>query len=156
MSHFGPSRPARRALVAASLVTAALTGAACSSSGQAAADRVRPRSAPSSSASASASASKLANVAIDTFMFMPKLVRVHVGDTVVWTNKDSIGHTVTSGTRDYDPTNSGLVVATHADGTFDSLLDGRGATARHTFATPGTFHYFCNRHPGMEADVAVS
>jgi plastocyanin len=95
-------------------------------------------------------------VDIDTFVFTPDVVEVGVGDTVRWTNGDDILHTVTSGTREYDPTNSGLVTATHEDGEFDLELDGRGAAVEHTFTEPGTYHYFCDRHPGMEADVEVS
>jgi plastocyanin len=97
-----------------------------------------------------------ASVEIDTFMFGPKKLSVAVGDTVTWTNHDAITHTVTSGTRDYDPHDSGKVVATHKTGTFDKQLDGKGATATATFNQAGTYHYFCDRHPGMEADVDVS
>lgn len=103
-----------------------------------------------------ASASKPTAVVVDTFMFMPRMLSVHVGDSVTWTNHDDILHTVTSGTREYDPGDAGRVTATHKDGTFDMPLDGKGATATHTFGTAGTFHYFCDRHPGMEADVVVS
>lgn len=95
-------------------------------------------------------------VVIDTFMFMPNALEVNVGDTVTWTNKDNILHTVTSGERDYEPGNGGLVTATRKDGMFDLQLNGRGATAQFTFTKAGSFHYFCNRHPGMEADVKVS
>ena len=89
-------------------------------------------------------------------MFSPRALKLHKGDRVMWTNKDAILHTVTSGTRDYDPNDSGHVVATHKSGAFDFQLDGKGATATHTFSAPGTQHYFCDRHPGMEADIEVS
>jgi plastocyanin len=110
-----------------------------------------------SSACAGSDAPKQATetVVIDTFAFEPKLLHVHAGDTVEWTNKDNIVHTVTSGSREYAPGDSGHVMATHKDGMFDTPLDGKGATASFTFSTPGTFHYFCDRHPGMEADVDV-
>ncbi len=96
------------------------------------------------------------DVAIDTFAFAPRVVEAHVGDTVVWSNRDDILHTVTSGTRDYEPGNGGQVTATRKDGMFDLQLDGRGATARFTLTEAGSFHYFCDRHPGMEADIRVS
>jgi plastocyanin len=89
-------------------------------------------------------------------MFTPKTVHVKVGDTVTWTNHDDILHTVTSGIREYEPGNSGHVTATHKDGMFDMQMNGKGATGKHTFTEAGTFHYFCDRHPGMEADVEVS
>jgi len=95
-------------------------------------------------------------VDIKTFQFDPKTIEVSVGDTVTWTNHDSILHTVTSGTREYDPNDSGRVTKTNKSGQFDEELDGKDSTAEATFNQPGTYHYFCDRHPGMEADVEVS
>jgi plastocyanin len=138
-----------RLVVATPLLLLAFAGAACagSSGGDKTADK------PSST---TASAARGDAVVIETFAFSPKLVRVHVGDTVNWTNHDNILHTVTSGTREYDPSDSGKVTATHKSGAFDMPLDGKGAKASFTFKEAGTFHYFCDRHPGMEADVEVS
>ncbi|MEX2293066.1 MAG: plastocyanin/azurin family copper-binding protein [Acidimicrobiales bacterium] len=95
-------------------------------------------------------------VVIDTFMFMPGTIKVAVGDSVTWTNQDDILHTVTSGDREYAPDNGGLVVATNKDGRFDERLNGRGATTTVAFPEAGSFHYFCDVHPGMEADVEVT
>lgn len=97
-----------------------------------------------------------AAVEIDTFAFRPVELRIAKGTTVTWTNADDIEHTVTAGTRTYAPGNSGLVVATERVGTFDDVLAGRGATASVRFGQAGSFHYFCDRHPGMEADVVVT
>jgi plastocyanin len=145
------SRSARRrlALLTAPVLAASLLVAAC---GGGSGDP----SGGAQGASTTSVAPAGTSVVIDTFMFMPKSLHVHVGDTVTWTNKDAILHTVTSGTREYDPSDSGRVTATHKDGAFDMPLDGKGATAKFTFTKAGTFHYFCDRHPGMEADVAVS
>lgn len=129
-------RRTHRILGAACVAGLALVSAACGSSG------------------AGAAATK--NVVVDTFMFQPKTLHLDAGDTVTWTNHDDIVHTVTSGTRDYAAGDSGRVVATHKDGAFDLTLNGKGATASKTFTTPGTYHYFCDRHPGMEADIDVS
>jgi plastocyanin len=141
--------PKRRSLLAASLVSASLLAAACGGGADVASGNDR---ASSTTAAAPAGTS----VAIDTFMFTPTNLLLHVGDTVTWSNKDNILHTVTSGTRDYDPSDSGRVIATRKDGMFDMQLDGKGATAEFTFTKTGTFHYFCDRHPGMEADIDVS
>ncbi len=142
-----PTRFRRGPLVTAgTLVAGSLLVAACGGSSGAASGK----KATSTSTAASSS------VVIDTFMFSPKTLHVKVGDTVTWTNHDNILHTVTSGTRDYAPGDSGHVAATHKNGIFDMPLDGKGATGNHTFTTAGTFHYFCDRHPGMEADVEVS
>ena len=139
-------------LVAAALVAGSVLVAGCGgSSGNASGKQTTSTSTPAAGAAAAGTP-----VVIDTFMFSPKTVHVKAGDTVTWTNHDNIVHTVTSGTRDYAPGDSGHVVASHKDGMFDMPLDGKGAIGKHTFTTAGTFHYFCDRHPGMEADVEVS
>jgi plastocyanin len=141
--------PRVRFLLAASVLAASsLFVAACGSGSDAASGTKHDTSTTAAQAGPS--------VVIDTFMFSPKTVQVKVGDTVTWTNHDDILHTVTSGTREYEPGNSGHVTATHKDGAFDMPMDGKGATGTHTFTAAGTFHYFCDRHPGMEADVEVS
>jgi plastocyanin len=107
------------------------------------------------------SASKKAETAeatahIKVFQFRPDRLKVKVGTTVTWINDDDIEHTVTSGTRQYEPGDTGKVSATQKDGLFDMTLPGAAKKATHTFAKAGTFHYFCDRHPGMEANVEVS
>lgn len=145
-----PIRSARpRAVRVAGLLVVTAAAAAVAACGGGSSEPVAKASSTPVSATAT-------NVTIDTFMFMPNALHVHVGDTVVWTNNDNILHTVTSGTREYDPGDSGRVTATHKSGTFDAPLDGKGATTRVTFTSAGTFHYFCDRHPGMEADVDVA
>ncbi len=142
--HTNTSR--RRAAVAVGLVALALTTAACGDSA----------STDAAGSSSSSTADAGSTVVIDTFRFSPDPLQVGVGDTVTWTNGDAILHTVTSGTREYDPSNGGLVTATDKDGMFDEQLDGKGSTAEFTFTEAGTYHYFCDRHPGMEGDIEVS
>ena len=137
----------KRFVFATPLLVLALAGAACGGGSDNAADKA------SSTTSTSAGGNA---VVIETFAFAPKVLRVHVGDTVRWTNKDDIVHTVTSGTREYDPSDSGRVTATHKSGAFDMPLDGKASKASFTFKEAGTVHYFCDRHPGMEADIEVS
>ncbi|MEY2433880.1 MAG: hypothetical protein QOC92_3605 [Acidimicrobiaceae bacterium] len=138
----------RRGVLVAALATFALFVVACGGGSRGASGAGKDTSTTSARAGTS--------VAIDTFMFTPKTLHVKVGETVMWTNEDNILHTVTSGTRGYAPGDSGHVTATHKDGMFDKQLDGKGATTEFTFTTAGTFHYFCDRHPGMEADIEVS
>lgn len=83
-------------------------------------------------------------VTIQLFQFKPTPVEVKVGTRVTWTNQDDIVHTVTWGT----PGSS--------DGRFDSPLDGKGATASVTFTQPGTYDYFCSRHPSMRGEIRVN
>jgi plastocyanin len=104
----------------------------------------------SAGASAGPAASAAAAVSIVQKTFQPGQVTVHVGDTVVWTVTEGINepHTVTSGT----PTDA-------TTGTeFDSglTLKANGDTFSHTFATAGSFSYFCSIHPTtMTGSVVV-
>jgi plastocyanin len=74
---------------------------------------------------------------ISGFAFSPAATTVPAGTTVTWTNRDSVGHTVTGNG-------------------FESNNLGRGDTFRHTFAEPGTFEYACAYHPGMKGTVTVT
>lgn len=83
-------------------------------------------------------------VAIKTFQFKPTPLGVKAGTPVTWTNNDEITHTVTSGTPE------------NHDGRFDSSLRGKGTTFSFTFAQPGTYSYFCDRHPSMRGEIRVN
>lgn len=78
-------------------------------------------------------------VAIQNFSFSPAELTVPKGATVIWTNKDSAGHTVTG----------------DAGGLASALLN-QGAQYRFTFDTSGTFSYHCAPHPFMKATIRVS
>ena len=77
-------------------------------------------------------------VRIANFTFGPKVVTVHVGQTVTWTNDDDIPHTV---------------VAT--DKSFHSKVLDTGQSFSFTFTKPGQFAYFCSLHPMMTGKVSV-
>ncbi len=83
--------------------------------------------------------------------FDPTQVQVAIGDTVVWYNDDSAGHTVTSG----KPGDS------DAGSLFDSTKDPAGFLIKplkswqHTFDKAGTYPYFCKVHPFMVGTVVV-
>ncbi len=73
--------------------------------------------------------------------YLPKTITVVVGvnNTVVWTNDDSVFHTVTA-----------------TDGSFNSGTIFSGQTWSHTFTQPGTYsYYFCQYHPWMKGTVIV-
>jgi plastocyanin len=76
---------------------------------------------------------------IQSFAFNPVTITVTAGTTVKWTNKDGTTHTITSTTNVFD---SGNVLN---NGTFS-----------FTFATPGTYPYFCKLHPTMTGTVVVN
>jgi plastocyanin len=77
-------------------------------------------------------------VAIDNFAFGPATLTVPAGTTVTWTNRDDTLHTVTSVTK-----------------AFASPGLNSGETFSYTFATPGTYAYYCALHPRMTATVIV-
>lgn len=94
---------------------------------------------PSASPAATPEATGTAEVTIVDFAFDPAELTVAAGTTVTWANADSVPHT-----------------ATAEDGSFDtSTIDG-GASASHTFATPGTYPYICAFHPNMTGTITVT
>ena len=80
-----------------------------------------------------------AEVSMEGIKFVPADVTVKPGDTVTWTNNDSVGHDVTG-----DNFKSGDAGAMQGGDTFE-----------FTFDKAGTFDYVCTVHPGMEGSVTV-
>jgi plastocyanin len=78
-------------------------------------------------------------VSMKKIKFNPASVTVKAGQTVTWTNNDTVGHDVTG-----DDFNSG-----------DPGGLQNGDTFAHTFDKAGTFDYVCTVHPGMEGSVTV-
>jgi len=87
-----------------------------------------------------------------TDAFAPNPLNINVGDTVTWTNKDSVAHTVTSGTGNSDP-NKGQEFDSSPN--FTPLVN-PGKTFSWTFEKAGTFQYFCALHENMKGTVVVS
>ena len=79
-----------------------------------------------------------ATVDLSNFSFSPATLTVKVGDTVAWTNKDPVAHTVTS--------DSGL---------FNSGDLAPSATFSFTFSNAGTFTYHCAIHTYMKGTIVV-
>jgi plastocyanin len=74
----------------------------------------------------------------DDYKFEQTTVTVTAGDTVTWVNQGLDVHSVT------------------ADGNiFDSRDIDAGQSWTYTFATPGTFTYYCDPHPWMTGTVIV-
>lgn len=76
---------------------------------------------------------------IANFSYGGDQMRVPVGTTVRWVNRDPVGHTVTPD-----------------DGDWGSPLIGPGEVFEHTFSEPGRYPYHCIPHPYMESSVVVS
>ena len=77
-------------------------------------------------------------VVIDNFTFGPQELSVAVGTTVKWVNHDDIPHNVI---------NKDKVFRSKALDTDDSYS--------FTFASSGTFDYFCGLHPHMQGKIIV-
>ena len=80
-----------------------------------------------------------AEVKIDNFSFAPATVTVSVGNTVTWTNRDDIPHTVVS-----------------TDKVFKSKVLDTDEKFSFTFTKPGEYPYFCSIHPKMTGKVIVT
>ncbi len=93
---------------------------------------------PQTSESAS-SKNTTTEVVIDDFNFSPQTFTVPVGATVTWTNHGNVAHTVTS-----------------ADNQFKkSPVLKAGERFSNTFATAGTYSYFCSIHHRMTGKIIV-
>jgi plastocyanin len=88
-----------------------------------------------------ASATATNSVVASDYAFSPSCIMVAVGSTVTWTNSSQTAHTVTR---------------TSSPESFDLPLPA-GGTVTHTFATAGTYPYFCTPHEslGMTGTVIV-
>ena len=111
------------------LALAGCSGGAASSTPAAPAAGGAAGSAPAASGTA---------VTISSFAFNPAEITVKVGDTVTWTNQDSVGHTVVAD-----------------DNSFTSQSLPQGGTYSFKFTKAGTFAYHCSVHPSMTAKVTV-
>lgn len=79
-------------------------------------------------------------VSMKNIQFAPKSVTAKVGQTVKWTNDDSVDHNVTA--------TSGA--------TFKSSTFGQGASYSQKLTKAGTIKYVCTIHPGMEGTIIVT
>ena len=71
-------------------------------------------------------------------MVLPPNTAIAVGDTVTWTNRMAMNHTVTADA-----------------GAFDSGPLGNGASFSHTFPAAGAVAYHCSIHPFMKGKVTA-
>jgi plastocyanin len=78
------------------------------------------------------------HVNIINFGYDPQQINVPVGATVVWLNSDVEPHTATGDAGEWDT----------------GVLE-QGQTANFTFATAGTYSYFCTVHPEMGGIIDV-
>jgi len=84
-------------------------------------------------------AAKTVTIDISNFEFAQPVITINKGDTVKWTQRDSIGHIVTSDNNAWEP----------------SPALKSGETFEQTFTESGTFTYHCTPHPYMKGKVIV-
>jgi plastocyanin len=86
--------------------------------------------------------------------YIPSQISVNQNDSVIWLNRDTEVHTVTSGTG------AGLESLLNnrqgiKNGIFDSEIFGPDKNWTYKFVNPGSYQYFCTIHPWMEGNVIV-
>jgi plastocyanin len=79
-----------------------------------------------------------AEVVMKNLAFEPATVTIKAGESVTWTNQDSMNHTVVAD-----------------NGEFESSALGNGAAFSFTFDKAGTYPYHCSIHPSMKATIVV-
>jgi plastocyanin len=81
------------------------------------------------------------HITIKQYMFMPMAETIAQGDTMTWTNQDSVGHNV---------------VVTSGPASFASPMLAQGQSWSHTFTVAGLYSYICSVHPDMRASLSVT
>ena len=77
------------------------------------------------------------HISIRNYAFEPQDYTVDSGTNVVWTNNDSVQHTVDGGQE------------------FKSAILQPGDTYSHVFTDSGSFPYSCTIHPSMKGQINV-
>ena len=78
------------------------------------------------------------NINIKDFAFDPSSTTINVGDRVIWTNSDSVEHSIISNNGEFSSGN--LLTA---------------ATFSYVFSKAGTYKYHCGIHSSMQGTVIV-
>lgn len=137
-ANLAPRSTMRRIVALAAAATVVLAACGASAAGPAStATTSGPAAAPTVGTAAGATAT--ADVGIQNFKFAPAALTVKVGTTVVWTNKDSVAHSVNFTT-----------------GGINSSTLNKNDTFAFTFTMPGTYAYICSIHPFMHGSVTVT
>lgn len=79
---------------------------------------------------------KTYNITIENFSFNPAETNIKNGDTVIWTNQDSMAHRISG------------------EG-FNSDVLSKGQSFSFAPSTTGTINYICSIHPSMKGKIIV-
>ena len=77
-------------------------------------------------------------ISIKDFQFSPRMITIHSGSKVTWTNKDEEPHKVVE-----------------VNSTFTSQPLDTDNSFTYEFDAPGTYEYFCSLHPHMTGKIVV-
>ncbi len=80
---------------------------------------------------------KFYKIEIKNFAFSPSALTIKKGDTVSWTNKDSVPHQIKSAV-------------------FNSAVLSTGESFQFDFSTVGEYNYSCAIHPSMLGKITVT
>ncbi|GAC1387528.1 MAG: hypothetical protein NVS1B7_0700 [Candidatus Saccharimonadales bacterium] len=107
-------------------------------------DMQTPTTSGNSKSNADSSQVKSGKVSINIqdFSFQPAKMKIKVGSTITWTNKDAAHHDIAPDMENPDFVGSGHLL-------------GKGESYSYTFQKAGTFTYHCTPHPYMKASVEV-
>ena len=95
-------------------------------------------------------------VVIQNYAFNPAQLTITAGTTVTWTNKDTVGHTVTEGNPESPKSPSERVFdSSHGTSGADVITIPPGQSWSFTFTTPGEYDYYCIPHPYMTGHISV-
>lgn len=125
-----------RASIAALILTTALAVAGCGGSSSSSGTS----SSGATSTPSPGSSGKTVQVTLQNIAFNPSTTTAKVGQTITWTNRDTVSHNVTAKTG----------------GSFHSPTLGQGQTYSYKLTKPGTITYVCTIHPGMQATINVT
>lgn len=89
------------------------------------------------------------DITIENFSFNPADLSVKKGTTVVWTNKDSVKHTVVSASKEMGAARA------PADSDFKSEALNKGESFEFQFNKAGVYDYICGIHPYMKGRITV-
>lgn len=81
------------------------------------------------------------HIQIKQYMYMPMSLKIEEGDTVTWTNQDTVEHNV---------------AVTSGPASFTSPMLAKGKSWSHTFTVAGPYSYICSVHPDMKATITVA
>jgi plastocyanin len=132
-------RRAMTILAVLTLAGLALAGCGSKSSSSSSNSTSTPPSTPAPASSSSTPAGGTVEIKMQSIQFSPPSVQVKVGQTIKWTNDDSVAHNVTA----------------KSGASFASSNFSQGGTYTFKVTKPGTISYVCTIHPGMAGTIVV-